>query len=266
MECITTSQGTTVSFEKYGSGPPLVLVHGAFSDHVTNWEFVKPALEQSFTVYAIARRGRGETDATTGHTLVDEANDVAEVIRSVGEPVFLLGHSYGAQCSLVAASIVPELVAKLVLYEAPHTGTLRNEILWTLYEYASVGNWEGFAWDFFTKGLQVPLAEMEDLRASPLWAPIVGDAKASFGDLVALSRHTYAPKDYASLQMPVMLQVGSESPRDFYITDSIARTLPDVWIETLEGQAHEGMTTAPDQYVDSVLGFLLSERIERAAA
>ena len=41
-----------------------VLVHGAFSDHKTNWEFVKPLFEKQFTIYAIARRGRGETDAT----------------------------------------------------------------------------------------------------------------------------------------------------------------------------------------------------------
>jgi len=42
----------------------LVLVHGSFSDHKTNWEFVKSLFEKQFTVYAIARRGRGETDAT----------------------------------------------------------------------------------------------------------------------------------------------------------------------------------------------------------
>ncbi len=71
--------------------------HGAFSDHRTNWEFVKPLFERQFTVCAIARRGRGETDATEGHSLEDESKDVVAVIQSVGEPVFLLGHSYGAQ-------------------------------------------------------------------------------------------------------------------------------------------------------------------------
>ena len=64
MERITAPSGVTVSYDTYGSGPPLVLVHGAFSDHETNWEFVKPLFEKQFTVYAIARRGRGETDAT----------------------------------------------------------------------------------------------------------------------------------------------------------------------------------------------------------
>src|SRR5918998_3521676 len=93
---ITSPNGAAVSFDKYGSGPPLVLVHGAFSDHQTNWEFVKPLFEKQFTTYAIARRGRGETEATEGHSLEDEGRDVVAVIQSIGEPVFLLGHSYGA--------------------------------------------------------------------------------------------------------------------------------------------------------------------------
>jgi hypothetical protein len=52
-----------------------VLVHGSFSDHHTNWEFVRPLFERQFTVYAIARRGRGETDATQGHSL-DECRSI----------------------------------------------------------------------------------------------------------------------------------------------------------------------------------------------
>jgi len=55
---------------------------------------VKPFFEKQFTVYAIARRGRGETDATEGYSLEDESRDVVAVIQSIGVPVFLLGHSW----------------------------------------------------------------------------------------------------------------------------------------------------------------------------
>src|SRR5688572_23329589 len=105
MQRLASSTGATVSYDKYGSGPPLVLVHGSFSDHDTKWEFVKPLFEPRYTVYAIARRGRGETDATKGHSLEDEARDVVALIRSIGEPVFLLGHSYGGQTALAAAAL-----------------------------------------------------------------------------------------------------------------------------------------------------------------
>jgi pimeloyl-ACP methyl ester carboxylesterase len=72
MRQVSSASGTLVSYDTYGSGPPLVLVHGAFSDHHTNWEFVKPLFETRFTVYAVARRGRGETPRTEGHSVGDE--------------------------------------------------------------------------------------------------------------------------------------------------------------------------------------------------
>ena len=37
MERIASPAGATVSYDRRGSGPPLVLVHGGFSDHETNW-------------------------------------------------------------------------------------------------------------------------------------------------------------------------------------------------------------------------------------
>ena len=38
MQRIPSPAGVTVSYDNYGEGPPLVLVHGSFSDHKTNWE------------------------------------------------------------------------------------------------------------------------------------------------------------------------------------------------------------------------------------
>ena len=139
MKQIHSPAGARVAYDQYGSGPPLVLVHGGFSDHCTNWEFVKPLLAPRFTVYAIARRGRGKTDATRGHSVQDESRDVAALIEAVGEPVFLLGHSYGALCALAAAVRVPGRVRKLVLYEAPRPGTLTPEAMARLEALADAG-------------------------------------------------------------------------------------------------------------------------------
>jgi hypothetical protein len=57
----------------------------------------------------------------------------------------------------------------------------------------------------------------------------------------------------------VLLQIGSESPRDLYVTDAIAAVVPDARIEELLGQAHEGMTTAPELYTEAVSRFLFGE-------
>jgi pimeloyl-ACP methyl ester carboxylesterase len=215
-------------------------------------------LEARFTVYAIARRGRGETDASEGHSVLDEAKDVAAVIEAVQEPVFLLGHSYGAHCSLVVASLVPDRVRKLVIYEPAWPQVLTREVIAPLEKLASVGAWDDFAFSFFGDVLQVPKGELEQLRATELWPPIVSDAKASLGDLRAISRYDFKPERFQQIGCPVLLQVGSESPRSLYATDALAAVLPNARIETLAGQAHEGMTTAPELYAAAVTKFLLS--------
>jgi len=258
MQRIRSPAGATVSYDIYGSGPPLLLVHGAFSDHQTNWAFVKPFFEPQFTVYAIARRGRGETAATAGHSLEDESRDVVAVLQSIGGPVFLLGHSYGAQTALAAAAKVPDCVRKLVLYEPAWPHVVGQEALARLEELAQAGNWEGLAVTFFRDQLSVPVEALDALRATALWPPIIADAEASLGDLRALSRYDFQAERFRELRVPVLLQIGTESPRDLYVTDALAAVLPNVHIEELPGQAHEGMTTGPQMYAEAVSRFLLS--------
>jgi pimeloyl-ACP methyl ester carboxylesterase len=258
ISSVTSSDGTRICYERYGSGPPLVLVHGAFSDHRTNWAFVAPLLARHFTIYAMARRGRGATDATEGHSLDDESRDVAALIGAIADPVFLLGHSYGAQAALGAATQLQERVRKLVLYEAPWPHLLADEPVRRLEGFAHAADWDGFSVMFFRDLLTVPVEELDALRASELWSPIVADAKASLGDLRALNRHRFDVERFRGLHMPVLLQVGSESPRALYVTDALAAVLSDARVESLEGQAHEGMTTAPELYASVVMRFLLS--------
>jgi pimeloyl-ACP methyl ester carboxylesterase len=183
-------------------------------------------------------------------------NDVAAVVRAAGDGVFLLGHSYGAVCALGAAALVPERVAKLVLYEAPAPGTLTPEMLKGAEDFAAKEDWDGMV-DAFMRLLQVPDEEIAEIRATPFWEVWTKDAKATMKDLQALVRHTFRTEEYRALGMPVLLMVGSESPRDLYYTDALAEVLPDSRIVTLEGTAHEGMTMVPEQFVNKVSEFLL---------
>ena len=258
MFTLKSVAGVTVSYEKCGSGPPLVLVHGAFSDHRTNWEFVLPHFERQFSVYAIARRGRGVTSATQGHSLEDEARDIAALILAIGEPVFLVGHSYGAHTALAAAALVPSKVRKLVLYEAPWPRIVRNGVLEPLASKAHAGDWNGFTISFFHQVLFVPMEELEALQRTELWPPIIADAKSSLADLRALSAYRFKPESLLGLRMPVLLQVGTESPRHLYVTDKLSGVLSNARIQALKGQAHEAMTTAPQMYAQMTSGFLLA--------
>lgn len=61
MEKITSKDGTRIAYERSGEGTPLVLVHGASSDHTTTRPFVLPTLEKRFTLCAVGPpRTKGE--------------------------------------------------------------------------------------------------------------------------------------------------------------------------------------------------------------
>jgi pimeloyl-ACP methyl ester carboxylesterase len=258
MRTVVSRAGNVVSFEKRGSGPPLVLIHGGFSDHRTNWEFVQPLWQAEFTTYAVARPGRGRTPAAANRALEDDARDAVALIESIGEPVALLGHSFGAHVALAAAAMAPGRVRKLVLYEPPWTSLVSPAAMAPLEALAAAGDWDGFTTSFFRDLLHVPVHELDQLCETPLWPPMLADAPASLADLRALARYEFRPDAFIALAIPVLLQVGTNSPRLFYASDALAAILPDARIVELEGQAHEGMTTAPRQYVDSVRSFLAS--------
>jgi pimeloyl-ACP methyl ester carboxylesterase len=257
MERISTPSGAIVSYIAYGSGPPLVLVHGGFSDHHTNWQEAEPFLAGHFAVTAIARRGRGESSATAGHGIEDEAQDVAAVLRYIGEPVFLLGHSYGALCALEAAALAPDYVSKLVLYEAPNPDIVPVELVAYLQSFAARGEWDELVEAFMHDVLQIEPAEIAEVRASPFWDVWTADAQASTRDLAAATHYRFDASRFRAFDMPTLLLIGSESPREIYVTDELAAVLPDVRIRELAGQAHEGMTTAPALFVDAIAEFLL---------
>jgi pimeloyl-ACP methyl ester carboxylesterase len=149
-------------------------------------------------------------------------------------------------------------VRKLVLYEPAWPRVVEKEALARLEDLAQAGDWEGLAVTFFRDQLSVPVAELDALRSTELWPPIIADAEASLGDLRALSRYDFTAERFRALRVPVLLQIGTDSPRDLYVTDALAAVLPHVRIEELPGQAHEGMTTAPQMYAEAVLRFLLS--------
>lgn len=63
METVISTDGTPIAYERTVSGLSLVFVHGATVDH-TRWIQALPFLEEQFTMYAMDRRGRGESGDT----------------------------------------------------------------------------------------------------------------------------------------------------------------------------------------------------------
>jgi pimeloyl-ACP methyl ester carboxylesterase len=259
MEILTSRDGATISYDKYGSGPPLVLVHGSMSDHQTSWEAVKGPLSQRFTLYAMDRRGRGQTTAPQERRLEDEFGDVAGLLQAIGEPSFVMGHSYGAHCALGGAAEQPGLVSKLVLYEPPRPDAMSAGEIAKVEEAASQGDWDRFVRTWLIDVVEIPAQVADALHASPFWPLMIADAPATLCDARALGRYEFDPARFAVLTMPVLLLVGSESPRDNYVTDALAGVLANNQIAELQGQAHIAHAMAPQMFVEVVSTFLLPE-------
>jgi pimeloyl-ACP methyl ester carboxylesterase len=114
-----TIGGAKLHYKISGSGPDIVLIHGA-SGNLREWEFgLRKALEDRFRVTAFDRPGHGYSDAIAGGDhLATQAAHLRAACAALGirTPV-LLGHSYGGSVALAWA--VQEKPAALMLISAP---------------------------------------------------------------------------------------------------------------------------------------------------
>src|ERR1700760_56737 len=85
---VVSADGTVIGYESIGTGPPVLLVHGATGTR-RRWSSVRAALAQHYTVHAMARRGGGLSSVEAGpYSLRREAEDVSAVAQAVGGDVY----------------------------------------------------------------------------------------------------------------------------------------------------------------------------------
>jgi len=101
-----------------GSGPSLLLSHGT-GLCAGVWEPVVPHLTPHFRVWALDRRGHGDSDKPPdGQGLADVAGDYAPVVAGLGlDGALALGHSAGGTTLGIAAARHPGLFARLALVD-----------------------------------------------------------------------------------------------------------------------------------------------------
>jgi hypothetical protein len=83
VEKVTSSDGTTLAFDRLGDGPPVVLVCGASTDRRANAPLAEP-LAEHFTVFNYDRRGRGDSGDTAPYAVEREVEDIDAVIAAGG--------------------------------------------------------------------------------------------------------------------------------------------------------------------------------------
>lgn len=259
METILSKDGTPVAYRRSGAGPSLILVHGTGGSPV-RWTPVLPGLEPHFSVYAVDRRGRGESGDAASYTIEREFEDVAALAEVIEPPVHLLGHSYGGICALEAA-LLTENIRKLVLYEPPipTPGVLiyPEGLIDRLEELLAADKREEVLMTFLSEVVRMPAPELAQSRASPAWPARLAAAHTLPRELRAHQRYRFEADRFKGLAVPTLLMLGGDSPAFFKTAiETLRATLPDCRIAVLPGQQHIAMDTAPDLFVREVLAFL----------
>lgn len=258
MSTFTSKDGTQIACEKSGAGPALVLVHGTTADH-TRWAPVMPALRQRFTVYACDRRGRGASGDGAAYAMEREFEDVAAVVDGIGGTVDLLGHSYGALCSLEAAARAKNL-RRLVLYEPPIPAGMPITppgVIDRLQALLDAGDRDGVVTTFMREVPRVPPDQLDRMRSLPAWQARVGAAGTIPRELRAHDKYTFAPEKFRDVKVPTLLLLGGDSPPFFRAAlERVQAAVPSAQLVVLPGQQHVAIDTAPELFAREVIAFL----------
>jgi pimeloyl-ACP methyl ester carboxylesterase len=107
--------GLEVAYDRAGSGPPLVFVHGAAGD-AREWRPQMVGLSDDFTVIAWDEPGAGRSsDVPAGFGLTGYARALAALVETLDAPAHVCGLSWGGTVALELDRQRPQSVATLVL-------------------------------------------------------------------------------------------------------------------------------------------------------
>ena len=106
-----------INFKTYGSGPPLLILHGLFGS-LDNWHSLSRRLAAHYRVLALDQRNHGGSPHSTEMDYRLMARDVSEFIeaQSLGQ-AHVLGHSMGGKTAMELALNYPEKVDRLVVVD-----------------------------------------------------------------------------------------------------------------------------------------------------
>lgn len=112
-----------LAYERRGSGPPLVLIHGFPFDH-SIWMDIVPLLEHEFDLILPDLRGFGESTLLNSPFSISEmARDIASLLDNLGlDKASLAGHSMGGYVALAFAKQFPGRVNRLILVASQAAG------------------------------------------------------------------------------------------------------------------------------------------------
>ncbi|GAA4071494.1 alpha/beta fold hydrolase [Nonomuraea soli] len=215
---VVSADGTPIAFDRYGSGPAVVLVHGAFTDtsHPV-LRGVAAALSPWFTVVNYDRRGRGGSGDAPAYAVERELEDLAAVIAEAGGSAMVFGGSSGAALALrAAAARLP--VAKLALWEPPyHVDATAPRLPYDFAERLEAlvrgGERADAVERFMVEAAEVPAEAVAGMRGHESWREM-----EALAHTLAYEAHVMGPGNelpaatLAAVGGPALVLNGADSP------------------------------------------------------
>jgi pimeloyl-ACP methyl ester carboxylesterase len=257
---IRSKDGASIACSCIGDGPPILLVHGSGTDGA-RWTPILPGLKNLFTVYSLDRRGHGKSGDGQHYSIENEFDDIALCIDRVAEgPVDVLAHSYGALCSLGAATRT-DWLRRLILYEPPLGASpgayCPKGVLPLMRAAVAGGDPEAAIACFAREVLGLTAQELAAMQNLAMWADMVQSAPILLRELESVERYTMRADAFAGCAVPVLLLLGTESAPQYHATaELLNRTLRHCRIARLEGQRHTAINAAPELVARTVIEFL----------
>ncbi len=242
-------------YEVHGSGPPLILLHGAMGTIESCFAALLPALAGGHTVVAVELQGHGHTaDVDRPLSFAQMAGDIAALMRGLDIPAAdLVGYSLGGSVALQLAISHPELVRRLVF--AGGTSYRRDGLHPDMLEDpdADIPDLDGTVWH------QAYARVAPDPSAWPALVAKVMQLDRTFDG--------WTPEDISSIRAPTLLIIGDADIVRPEHTVEMFRLLgggkngdlvgvPAARMAMLPGTSHTGMLERTDWLASMILEFL----------
>ena len=263
MNQIRSKDGTTIAYERSGSGPALILVDGALCSRAFGPSARLAALlARHFTVISYDRRGRGQSGDAASYAPPREIEDIAALIAAAGGSASLLGLSSGGALALHTASAGVG-VTRVVAYEPPYVdddddddgrrGGAAHEA--QLEQLIRSGR-RGAAVTYFMKdmvGAPAPLVLMMRLMFW-IWPKLKAVAHTLPYDAAVMTAFRVPRAQFAEIDVPVLVMNGSKTDaRLKAAAHAVAEAIPGARHRVLAGQTHN---VSPAVLTPAVVEFL----------
>jgi pimeloyl-ACP methyl ester carboxylesterase len=256
-------EGLRVAYERAGTGPPLVLLHGYVGDGPTLWRRQLDELCDQFTVVAWDAPGAGgSADPPEGFGLAGYADCLAAFIRQLGlEEPHVAGLSLGGILAVALSGRHPAIPVTLTLASAyaGWGGSLPADVAGQRLQQAlrlSELSPEEFVGTLLPTmfSLTLPKGAVEAFGASMLGFHPVGFramARASAEDLRDV---------LPNIKVPTLLVYGDRDVRaPLTVAEDLHAAIPGSTLVVLPGAGHVCNIEAPEEFTRAVRTFLLDQ-------